>query len=189
VGFPNQYANLSKPANIPSLSGGYLWADEVNKCFYQFGGEVPEGTNPKDFGIWTYDVILDQWNSTSYVSSEKVWQRPSFGAGTQVESRGLGFYYGGWVNNRTTPGWKGPTTALASMVQFNFTTGSLRNNTHPDGTGRAEGQLIYLPVSDNGILVYFGGVEDPYHNGNYTAVSVITATGDAATDIQWRSQT
>jgi hypothetical protein len=170
AGFPIQ-SNLSKPTNITSLSGGYLWADELNKCFYQFGGEFPEGDSPKDFSISTYDVILNQWNSTSYKSSDPTLKRPSYGAGTQVESRGFGFYYGGWVSNRTTPGWKGAPTALSSIMQFDFTTGLLRNSTHPDGIGRAEGQMLYLPVSDNGMLVYLGGIEDPYHNGSYNAVS------------------
>jgi hypothetical protein len=103
VGFPRQYYDkLSKPASIPRLSGGHLWADEANKCFYQFGGEYPEGSSPRDFGIWTYDVILNQWNNTEFKSSDKNWQRPSFGAGAHVESRGLGFYYGGWVSARRT---------------------------------------------------------------------------------------
>ncbi|KAH8730040.1 hypothetical protein GQ44DRAFT_816576 [Phaeosphaeriaceae sp. PMI808] len=172
VGFPLQYSNSSKPANIPSVSGGYLWADEANKCFYQFGGEYSEGTSPKDFSMYTYDVILNQWNDTKYLSSERLWQRPSYGAGAQVESRGLGFYYGGWLSNRSTPGWKGPQMAQSSIIQFNFTTGNLRNSSHPDNIGRAEGQMVYLPVSDNGVLVYFGGIEDRYRNGSYAAVSL-----------------
>jgi hypothetical protein len=172
VGFPAQHSNLSKPASVPSLSGGILWADEVNKCFYQFGGAYQDGDSPKDFGMWTYDVVLNQWNTTSYVSSDKNLLRPAFGAGTQVDSRGLGFYYGGWLSNRTTPGWRGPPMALSSIVQFNFTTGNIRNNTHPDGIGRAEGQMVYLPVSDNGLLLYFGGIEDLYHNGSYNAANM-----------------
>lgn len=169
-GYPRQYSNLSKPANIPRLSGGHLWADEVNKCFYQFGGEFLE-SSASDFGLWTYDVILNQWNSTKFVSSEKNLQRPAFGAGAHSESRGLGFYYGGWVSNKTTPGWEGPPLALSSIMQFDFTTGNLKNSTHPDGIGRAEGQMVFLPASDNGMLVYFGGIGDPYRNGSATAVS------------------
>jgi hypothetical protein len=171
VGFPGQHNNLSKPASVPSLSGGYLWADEANKCFYQFGGAFPVGQSPKDFGMWTYDVILNQWNITDYKTSDNNWQRPAYGAGTQVESRGLGFYYGGWLNNRTTPGWQGPPVASSSIVTFNFTTGNLRKRDHTDGVGRAEGQMVFLPVSDNGLLVYFGGIEDTYRNGTYFAVS------------------
>ncbi|KAH3917053.1 hypothetical protein HBH56_051690 [Parastagonospora nodorum] len=189
VGFPQQHSNLSKPANVPSLSGGILWADEVNKCFYQFGGAFQEGGSPKDFGMWTYDVILDQWNTTTYVSSDKNLQRPAFGAGTQVDGRGLGFYYGGWLSSRTTPGWSGPPIAVSSIVQFNFTTGNLRNNTHPDGIGRAEGQMVYLPVSDNGLLIYFGGIEDPYHNGSHNAASMSKIHIYDINSGKWYSQT
>ena len=155
---------------MPSVSGGYLWADEVNKCFYQIGGEYAPGASPTDFSMWTYDVILDQWNTTKYTSTDRSLQRVSFGAGTQVESRGLGFYYGGWLNDRTTPGWTGAPNATSDFVQFDFTKGNLRTSQGPDTIGRAEGQLIYLPVSDGGVLVYFGGVEDPYHNGTFVAV-------------------
>jgi hypothetical protein len=189
VGFPVQYSNLSKPASVPSLSGGYLWADEVNKCFYQFGGAFQDGDSPTDFSMWTYDVILNIWNSTKYVSSDKNWERPAYGAGAQVDSRGLGFYYGGWLNNRTTPGWKGPPVALSSIVQYNFTTGNLRNNTHPDGIGRAEGQMVFLPVSDGGLLIYFGGVEDPYHNGTYNAASMTKIQIYDVNSGKWYTQT
>jgi hypothetical protein len=169
---PRQYSNVTKPAKVPRLSGGYLWSDEVNKCFYQFGGEFIDASSLKPFNLMTYDVILDQWNDTNVVNNDKNTVRPAYGAGTQAESRGLGFYYGGWVSNRTTPGWKGPSMALSSIVQFNFTTGNLRNVSHPDGIGRAEGQMVFLPVSDGGVLIYFGGVEDPYRNGTSVAVSI-----------------
>jgi hypothetical protein len=56
-------------------------------------------------------------------------------------------------------------------VQFNYTTGNLKNSTHPDNIGRAEGQMVFLPASDNGLLVYFGGIEDPTRNGTVVAVS------------------
>lgn len=151
------------------MSGGYLWADETNKCFYQFGGEYTAGT-PSDFSLWTYDVLLNQWNSTEYTSSEKSLERLSFGAGTQVDSLGLGYYFGGWLNNRTTPKWTGPDIATSHLVEFDFTKGILKNNTGPDDIGRAEGQLVFLPVSDKGVLIYFGGIEDPYHNGTSIAV-------------------
>ena len=167
---PDQYANLSKPGNIPSLSGGYIWADSTNKCFYQFGGEYPQGLSPTDFSMWTYDILLNQWNSTDTTGDKNI-QRVSFGAGAQVDQLGLGFYFGGWLSNQTTVGWKGPPMATTGLVQFDMTTGELKNMTGPDNLGRAEGQLIYLPVSDGGILIYFGGIEDPYRNGSFSAVS------------------
>lgn len=173
---PAQYANLSKPANIPSVSGGTLWADNVNKCFYLFGGEYPAGSSPTDFSMWTYDVLLDQWNSSELAKNSGSIQRVSYGAGTEVDSLGVGYYYGGWLNNRTMPGWVGSPIATSNLIQFEFSTGMIRNNSGPDAIGRAEGQLIYLPASDSGLLIYFGGVEDPSRNGTTVPVSVVEPT-------------
>ncbi|KAL1797411.1 hypothetical protein ACET3X_004017 [Alternaria dauci] len=167
AGMPEQKAH-SKPGHIPSLSGGYIWADNTNKCFYQFGGEYAAGVSPMDFGIWTYDVLLNQWNNTETTGDRKL-QRVSFGAGAQVESRGLGFYFGGWLSNRTAPGWNGPPMATNGLIRFDMSTGDLQNMTGPDAIGRAEGQLLFLPVSDSGVLIYFGGIEDSYRNGSFDA--------------------
>ncbi|KAJ4986475.1 cell wall anchored protein [Stagonosporopsis vannaccii] len=166
LGQPYQYANLSKPSNIPSVSGGILWPDEVNKCFYQFGGAFTNGT-PTDFSMWTYDTLLDQWNKTgNKAAGVSATQRVAYGAGTHIEGLGLGFYFGGYKSNWTDPNWTGPAIATADLVRFEYSTGYLSNNSGPaDNVGRAEGQLVYLPISDSGLLVYFGGIEDPQQNG------------------------
>ncbi|KAF3034004.1 hypothetical protein E8E11_002105 [Didymella keratinophila] len=165
-GLPYQYANLSKPAEIPNVSGGILWPDEVNKCFYQFGGAFTNGT-PTDFSMWSYDVVLNQWNQTANkTSSVSAISRVAYGAGTHIEGLGLGFYFGGYKSNQTDPTWTGGPVATADLVRFDYTSGTLSNNSGPyDNVGRAEGQMVYLPVSDNGLLVYFGGIEDQGQNG------------------------
>jgi hypothetical protein len=172
LGQPPQYANLSKPAEIPSVSGGILWPDEVNKCFYQYGGEFSAGS-PTDFSMWTYDVLYDQWNQTEYVGSGvHPIRRASFGAGTHIEGMGLGFYFGGWMSNQTSPEWTGGAVATSDLVRFEYNTGVLSNTSGPaDNVGRAEGQMVYLPVSDSGLLLYFGGIEDPLQNGSAVPVS------------------
>lgn len=35
--FPVQHADLTKDPSVPSLAGGVIWADEVNRKFYLFG--------------------------------------------------------------------------------------------------------------------------------------------------------
>lgn len=183
LGQPYQYANLSKPAQIPSVSGGILWPDEVNKCFYQFGGAFTNGT-PNDFGVWTYDVLLDQWNQTeSKGTGVSPTQRVAYGAGTHIEGLGLGFYFGGWMSNQTNADWTGHAVATSDLVRFEYSTGFLSNNSGPDdNVGRAEGQMVYLPVSDSGLLVYFGGIEDQLQNGTAVPVSCITLTCREFTD-------
>lgn len=188
AGMPRQYANLTKNSTVPSVSGGTLWADEINKCFYLFGGEY-QG-NPSDFTFWSYDTLLNQWNETQYESNVDSIERVSFGAGAQIEELGLGFYYGGWINNHTTPGWNGLPMITSNLIRYDFSSGTLNNNTGPpDNAGRAEGQLIYLPASDGGLLVYFGGIEDPNLNGSFVEASMSTIHIFDVFSSKWYTQT
>lgn len=168
---PFQYANLSKPSEIPSVSGGVLWPDEVNKCFYQFGGAFTNGT-PSAFSMWTYDVLFDRWQRTETKAGGGTTQRVAYGAGTHIDGLGLGFYFGGYMSNQTDSNWTGEPVATSDIIRFEYTTGFLSNNSGPaDNVGRAEGQMVYLPISDNGVLAYFGGIEDPQQNGTIIPVS------------------
>ncbi|OAG07150.1 uncharacterized protein CC84DRAFT_1204726 [Paraphaeosphaeria sporulosa] len=172
-GQPYQYANLTKNSTVPSVSGGVLWADDVNKCFYQFGGEYQ--SNPSDFSFWTYDTRLNLWNETDYKSNVQSLQRVAHGAGTQAQDFGFGYYFGGYMNNLTSPNWKGGQIATSNLISYDFTVGQLNNNSGPpDNYGRAEGQLVHLPASDGGLLVYFGGIEDPTRNGSSQAANMST---------------
>ncbi len=190
LGQPPQYANLFKPAEIPSVSGGVLWSDEVNKCFYQFGGEFTNGT-PTEFSMWNYDVLSNSWNQTNkQTSGTSTVERTSFGAGAHIEGLGLGFYLGGWMNNRTTLDWSGPGVATADLVRFDYNTGVLSNTSGPsDNVGRAEGQMVYLPVSDSGLLVYFGGIEDPQQNGTSLAANMSKIHIYDVASSKWYTQT
>ncbi|KAF2018056.1 hypothetical protein BU24DRAFT_421068 [Aaosphaeria arxii CBS 175.79] len=172
IGMPRQYANLTKSNEVPSVAGGILWSDEVNKCFYLYGGEYQ--SNPADFTFWAYDTILQQWNETKYESNVNAIQRVAYGAGAQANELGYGYYYGGYMSNKTTPGWTGTSLATSNLVRYDYTAGTLQNNTGPDDIGRAEGSMVYLPASDGGLLVYFGGVEDSGGNGSLVAANMST---------------
>jgi|SRR5271154_1686798 len=167
---PKQYANLTKNAFVPDVAGGVLWQDEVNKVFWLYGGEF--ANEPSTFELWGYDVILNQWNISSLSStSNSQIQRVSYGAGVAISEIGMGFYFGGYLNNLTNPSWNGPQTATNNLIAFDMDTASLTNNTgYNDGIGRAEGTMVYIPTSGAGLLVYFGGVTFPY--GNETEVAV-----------------
>lgn len=76
------------------------------------------------------------------------------------------------MSNKTSPDWTGNPAASGDLVRFEYSTGYLTNTTGPeDNVGRAEGQMLYLPVSDSGLLVYFGGIEDQLQNGTAVPVS------------------
>lgn len=49
----------------------------------------------------------------------------------------------------------------------NILSTSWTNISFIDNTPRAEGLLLYIPVSDSGMLVYFGGIQQTA-NGSYT---------------------
>ncbi|KAF2004831.1 hypothetical protein P154DRAFT_20057 [Amniculicola lignicola CBS 123094] len=186
-GMPIQHADLTKNSTVPSVSGGILWSDSVNKAAYLFGGEYQN--NPADFSFWAYDVVLNQWNETKYSSNVDTLQRVAYGAGTQVEELGMGYYYGGWMNSNTSPGWAGLPMATSNLITFDMTSGTLNNNTGPDDVGRAEGQMVYLPASDGGLLAYFGGVEDPYQNGSFVAANMTQIHLFDISSSKWYTQT
>jgi hypothetical protein len=159
---PQLVANSSKNASIPSVSGGILWADDVNKFTYQFGGELSWHASSKYDVFPIYDVFLDKWNVSTL--SDDV-RRTSWGAGVSVNERGEGYYLGGWNNNRTNPGWRGNSTASSDLIRYDMATNTFLNSTGPNDTGRAEGVMVFIPASDSGLLIHFGGVLDPFRNG------------------------
>ena len=164
-GMPQLHANLNKSSNVPSVSGGILWEDDVNKVFYLFGGEYKD--TPEDFNLWGYDTLLDQWNQSAVASSTAI-SRVSYGAGTSVNETGIAYYYGGWLSNKTLPGYSGQAMATSTLIQYDMVKNRWKNNTGPDNIGRAEGAMVSIPASDGGMLIYFGGISTPY--GNETVV-------------------
>jgi hypothetical protein len=135
---------------------------------YLYGGEYSDV--PQPFSLWGYDVVLNQWNETALSqSSNPDWV--AWGAGTTINARGEGYYYGGYSSNRTTPGWSGPSWATNSLLKYDMINNFWTNNTGPDTIGRAEGVMVTIPASKQGLLVYFGGVTFPYENATEVAVS------------------
>lgn len=163
---PKLYANLSKNNSIPDVSGGYLWPDEVNKKFYLFGGEYFQEPVAPSFILYSYDVLNNYWESLGPAQQASI-NSVSFGAGATVPDKGQGYYYGGWLSNNSVPGWGGgPPVATTGMVRYDMASNSWTNGTGPnDNVRRAEGSMVYIPAGDGGMLVYFGGVTDPWGNG------------------------
>ena len=162
---PQLYANLTKNNSVPDVSGGILWTDQVNKKFYLFGGEYYQETPAPSFTMYAYDAIFDYWSSVSAPAGATM-DSVSYGAGVSISERGEGYYYGGWLSNNSVLGWNGPSLATNGLVKFSMDSNTWTNSTGPDTTRRAEGVMVYLPASDGGLLVYFGGLQDPYGNGS-----------------------
>ncbi|KAK4956141.1 hypothetical protein LTR66_013363 [Elasticomyces elasticus] len=184
--FPQEYETLTKNATVPSVQGGILWADTVNKLFYLYGGEYYL-TSPEPFTLWVYDVIYNKWNATSSGGSSQI-VRASFGAGVAIDDKAVGYYYGGWLSNASIPGWSGGPLATSNLLRYDMIANSWTNHSGPDTTPRAEGVMLYIPASDSGMLVYFGGVQTPYGAGNGSWSGKQIYLFDIAND-KWYMQT
>ncbi|KIW27898.1 uncharacterized protein PV07_07596 [Cladophialophora immunda] len=185
---PPEYANLTKNSSVPDVAGGTLWQDEVNKVFWLYGGEFSAA--PSAFQLWGYDVVLNQWNlSSPNLGSTAPIQRVSYGAGVASSEIGMGFYYGGYLNNLTNPLWTGPPMATSNLIIYDMDQNSLTNNTGYDNIGRAEGIMVYIPASMSGLLVYFGGVTFPYGNETEVPAPMDTIMIYDISDAKWYTQT
>ena len=159
---------LSKASTVPSVIGGALWADNVNKVIYQYGGQFVDAARDFDT-MFAYDTILNQWNETAVKSAYR--QRPAWGASAVAEDQGYAYYFGGWMSNNSTLGYSDQPRTSNRLIRFDMNNGEFSNvGTIPGGKGRAEGVLLYIPASDSGLLVYFGGVEAPYDNSTVVGV-------------------
>jgi hypothetical protein len=156
------------------VSGGVLWPDDANKLFYLFGGEYANTEEVKNrdeqgFTLWLYDTLYDTWNQSKYHASQEAVRWPAFGAGT-VSDVGIAYYYGGYLSNTSDYGTDGQRVMQNSLITYDMDGGRWDNNTW-DNTRRAEGSLIYLPASEGGMLLYFGGLETDETNGEVGYVS------------------
>ncbi|KAF2468798.1 uncharacterized protein BDR25DRAFT_264696 [Lindgomyces ingoldianus] len=167
-GMPTQHANLSKPAEVPLVEGGTLWADPVNKWIHLYGGEYHDA-NPDALSLWSYDILNNVWKSSGVTNFQI--QRVSYGAGATAEEDGKGYYYGGWLSNSSVPAF-GARMPTSNLIIYDMVKDTWANNTGPDSIPRAEGVMVYIPASDAGMLVYFGGLYFPGGPGNYTGIGM-----------------
>ncbi|KAF7527860.1 hypothetical protein G7054_g10336 [Neopestalotiopsis clavispora] len=156
-GMPQLYSNLSKNATIPSVNGAVLWADTVNKYLFLYGGQSTVSP-PTELSLYSYDTLNNYWTILDVPQS---LASASYGAGVSVSEIGQAYYYGGWQSNASSPGWTGGQAATTGLIHYDMDAQRMDNMTGPDNTGRAEGSMVYLPVSDGGMLIYFGGSQDP----------------------------
>lgn len=147
----------------------------MNKLFYLFGGEYINNKelNDKNAGggrrLWYYDTIYNSWNKSDYDGTQRDIQWPAFGAGA-VSDAGQAYYYGGYLTNASDTETQGPPIMQSSLVSYDMDSRKWINDTSGE-IPRAGGSLHYLPASDAGLLVYFGGVETNTSTGEVTYVS------------------
>jgi hypothetical protein len=108
--------------------------------------------------LWFYDTIYKRWNDSKPLQAQDDVNWPAYGAST-VTDESVAYYHGGWLNENTTPGWRGDPLMLNTLLSYDMMADKWTNHTLGDNIPRAEGTLTYLPVSDRGMLVHMGGLE------------------------------
>jgi hypothetical protein len=128
----------------------------VNKRFFLFGGDNYQSP-PSAANLISYDTIYDKWDS--FGAPSQGIQSVSWGAGVGISDIGQGYILGGWLSDYSVPGWNGAPFATNSLLSYDMDRQAWTNNTGPaDNLPRAEGVMVYVPASDSGMLVQFGGV-------------------------------
>ncbi|SMQ44860.1 unnamed protein product [Zymoseptoria tritici ST99CH_3D7] len=170
TGMPIQY-DLSKPSEVPVVSGGALWSDDVNKIFYLFGGQNDQqAQSPRQNTIWSYDILNDAWREMPTNSRSTDITIPAFGASTTDPNQGIGYYYGGWTDNSGGNAYSTAATAKSKMIVYEYESNIWHEIRFIDDVPRAEGALFYI-ASDHGMLIYLGGVEQNV-SGTYDGVAM-----------------
>ncbi|ETS86561.1 hypothetical protein PFICI_00389 [Pestalotiopsis fici W106-1] len=183
---------LSQPSGPPAVALGYLWNDYNN--LYLYGGEFADNprVSPAAVSTWQYSVASSSWtefqnpqtSSGNYSTASGIpVQRAAEGAGISVPELGRSWYFGGHLDEATTPGWSDLVARvyLRSLLEFTHPGyanngvdslhaagaadgGAYRNITEggiQDQSGfseRADGALVFVPGwGPSGILLGLGG--------------------------------
>ena len=151
-----------------------LWPDQVNKNFYLFGGSYNGSRIPDYNDLWSYDTIYNNWTKVTPDGTQLDISWPSLGA-SDVTDEGVAYHYGGYVGNDSAAGWTGRTVMQNSLVKYDMNTNKWDSRVYEDRTPRAEGNLHYIPASQRGMLVHFGGLEQKdADNTSYVRSSILT---------------
>jgi hypothetical protein len=163
---------LSGTPLLDSFYSGYMFADYYQ--FYTYGGlPSPEVFTllPEDY-VFRY-VLFE--NSPGVVTLElgpidtklpsNINRYITDGAGVSIPSEDLGFYFGGMTNSDKV-NYDGGTAQKPSdtLVKVNMSTAEPTwSHTELPASilSRADAQLVWIPVSESGLLIALGGVINP----------------------------
>ena len=122
------------------------------------------------YEAYQYGPYRSSWNPGFVESSTSsgVTRYVTNGAGANVPSENLGFYFGGMRSANGGPIYRDDESAnMSSNTLIEVEMSSMRdekwtNHTLPDNIKpRANAQLVWVPVSKQGVLVAIGGVNPP----------------------------
>ncbi|KAK2616987.1 hypothetical protein QQS21_000076 [Conoideocrella luteorostrata] len=188
--WPDLNISLSKNGSIPTVHGGVLWGDAVNKRFYLYGGSWTKGLPQKPYRVVSYDILYDRWDDHGLPSMSTPPLVASQGAGVGVSEIGMGYYYGGWIDNTSMSGWTQPPAMSSNFYRYAYETNKFTTAASPDDIPRAEGAMVWIPAGDSlGLIVYMGGIIGPHGNSTASPQSFDKILVFDATANSWSTQT
>ncbi|KAK3390762.1 hypothetical protein B0H63DRAFT_557672 [Podospora didyma] len=186
-------SGLPQPSGPPAIQLGYLWNDYNN--LYLYGGAFSDNPfiEPAPVSTWKYSISSKSWTEfqtpktlagNNSDGGDRWVQRAAEGAGLSVPELGLSWYFGGHLDEHTTPGWSNqiPRVYLKSLLEFThpgYTNSGVATLAGKTGAGeggvyrnitegvlqtdsgfseRADGVLVFVPGwGDLGVLIGLGG--------------------------------
>ncbi|KAL2019273.1 hypothetical protein VTK56DRAFT_9817 [Thermocarpiscus australiensis] len=158
---------LPRPSGVPAVSLGYLWNDYNN--LYLYGGQFADNpfVQPAPVSTWKYSIGTQTW--TEYPSprtsagnnsdaGDHPVQRAAEGAGLSVPELGLSWYFGGHLDQSTTPGWSNQIARVYLKSLLEFTHPGYTNDgvfSLADGTGAGDGG-VYRNITEGGLQIAEG---------------------------------
>ncbi|KAJ5097516.1 hypothetical protein N7456_008237 [Penicillium angulare] len=181
----SNFSNVLDTMSIATTAGSNLastYVDGVmfanNDEYYTYAGlpiitgTIPEGSKDQIIGYeaYQYGPEIENWNPRFYIGSlpDNVTNYVTNGAGVSAPSENLGFYFSGlhaqdWspiaynILNTTFMSDRLVTVNMSVMEDEKWS-----NDTLPSYVpSRADAELVWVPVSDSGVLVAIGGVINP----------------------------
>lgn len=153
---------LPKPSGPPAVSLGHLWNDYNN--LYLYGGQFADNpfVEPAPVSTWKYSISNQKWieypaprtsAGNSSDAGDQPVQRAAEGAGVSVPELGLSWYFGGHLDQSTTPGWSNQIARVYLRSLLEFTHPGYTNDgvfALADGTGAGDGGA-YRNVTQGGL--------------------------------------
>ncbi|RDW91841.1 hypothetical protein BP5796_01235 [Coleophoma crateriformis] len=172
-----------KPSEVPTVSSGVLWGNNVD-TFWLFGGAEPAGKNNKS-AVWQFETNGKGWTALDDTATRVQSALPRDGAGCSIPSWSVGYYLGGYVTN------DGPNDTekeyLHSMYKFDMDTKSTTTIEVPQFVPVLGQSLVYIDAGKKGVLVALGGYTET--NGVLQLASLAEIFVYDITSQRWMVQT
>jgi hypothetical protein len=178
TGFPAVVFPQSQNLSVPAVAGGVLWPDQINNRFYSFGGDFMSET-PSSFATWTYSEQNSTWDIVPTLGDKMHYL--SHGMSAVAQDAGISYYLGGYQDNTTDQSLSSKTYS-SGLISFDMVQREYSTMTGPDGNGRGEGIMVFIPASTSGLLVYFGGVVQANNGDSLAAVNDFKSFGAYSAD-------